>query len=387
MRVLIEAGNIRAGGGVTHLVEMLSAFQGNVREGESVALRAPLDTLSKVGEYSWLRRVPVSAGRVPLLAGLAQPVDAAVGREDFAPEILLVPGGSYFGQFRPFVAMAQNLLPFDSVERARSGIGLKYLRLRLLEQLQGRTFRRSSGVIYMSRISKEQIERRIGFRPRNSRVVHHGTSGRFRRLSSVASGPVVDASWGSDRPLRLLYVSILEPYKHQLKVINAVAQVRSAGLAVVLDLVGPSAEGEAEAISRECARLGLGPEVVCYHGSVPYERLEVIYNRADAFVFASSCETFGIILLEAMATGLPLLCSSRSSLPEVAGDAAIYFDPLDVPSLVRALTVFYGDRLLRESLAFRSRRRAAQFSWERCARETFDFVREVYEAHQGTKGS
>jgi glycosyltransferase involved in cell wall biosynthesis len=184
-----------------------------------------------------------------------------------------------------------------------------------------------------------------------------------------------------------LYVSILEPYKHQLKVLNALAQTRAAGRSVVLDLVGPSAEGEAEALTRECVRLGLASDVVRYHGAVPYDHLEVIYRQADAFIFASSCETFGIILLEAMAAGLPLLCSSRSSLPEVAGDAAVYFDPLDVASLGRAITAIYDDGTRRESLAFRSRRRAAQFSWERCARETFGFVREVYESHQARKGT
>jgi glycosyltransferase involved in cell wall biosynthesis len=298
-----------------------------------------------------------------------------------------VPGGTYLGSFRPFLAFAQNLLPFDRIERARAGFGLKYLRLRLLEQLQGRTFRRASGVIYMSALSKEQIERRIRFRPSRSRVVHHGTSARFR-IPLSADVKLMGVDLGSlERPLRLLYVSILEPYKHQLKVVNAVARLRGSGRPVVLDLVGPAAEGEAEALTRECARLGLGPEVVRYHGSIPYEQLEFIYSRADAFVFASSCETFGIILLEAMAAGLPLLCSSRSSLPEVAGDAGLYFDPLDVSSLVRSLTSIYDDQQLRESLAFRSRRRAAGFSWERCAQETFDFVREVYDAHRATKGT
>lgn len=386
MQILIEAGNIRAGGGVTHLVEMLEAFNSAIHGKERIALRAPSDTLAKVGEYDWLTRVPTSASLVPVLPKFDQRERAVAGREAFVPDILLVPGGSYLGSFRPFVAFAQNLLPFDSVERARSGIGLKYLRLRLLEQLQGWTFRRAGGVVYMSAISKEQIERKIGFRPRRSRVVHHGTSSRFCRPRASASKPDELSVGIHGRPLRLLYVSILEPYKHQRKVVNAVAQMRASSRAVVLDLVGPSAEGEAEALARECARLGLGSDVVRYHGAVPYDRLESIYGQSDAFVFASSCETFGIILLEAMAAGLPLLCSSRSSLPEVAGDAALYFDPLDVDSLVRSLTEVYENYQLRESLAFRSRRRAALFSWERCARETFGFVREVYEAHQATKG-
>lgn len=387
MNIFVEASNIRAGGGVTHLVETLASFDGIQRGAENVFIRAGRETLDRIGDYGWLSKLKVKTE-------LTDPFRAPWGltsrwhvETQSKIDVLVVPGGSYMGSFRPYVALAQNLLPFDRNAKAREGLSFKRLRLWLLERIQGRTFKAADGVIYMSRVSQSQIERRINFRPLRSRVVYHGFNPRFRSAVPDPSFSGGEDAFGAARPLRVLYVSILEPYKHQDKVIRAIILARSLGLNVKLDLVGPAASGEVKKLEDECRIGGISPDVVRYHGAVPYDRLQEIYSGADVFVFASSCETFGIIVLEAMAAGLPLLCSSRSALPEIAGSAAIYFDPLDPDSLARALIVIYQDKKLRESLSFRSRRRAALFSWERCARETFGFVREVYEAHQQRKGT
>jgi glycosyltransferase involved in cell wall biosynthesis len=373
MKVAIVASNIRAGGGITHLVECLGALDPTACGVHSVTVYAGTEALSQIRDRPWLRKVlPAELQR-----GLRFPVWWRLSTSgvmiDANPDVLLVPGGSYLGPFRPFVALAQNLLPFDGNEQRREGWTLKRMRLLLLARVQGSTFRRADGVIFMSAVSRDHIERRMGFQARRSRVVHHGASPRFAR-SPADSASVVRFS--AERPLRLLYVSILEPYKHQRVVAAAIADCRRRGLSVTLDMVGPAAHGEAAALEAEIARLGCSGHVR-YLGPVGYNRLQEVYAQADAFVFASSCETFGIILLEAMAAGLPLLCSHRSALPEVAGDAALYFDPLDIDSLSRAVAEICANSRLREALAFHGRRRAAAFSWERCAAETFGFLRET----------
>jgi glycosyltransferase involved in cell wall biosynthesis len=98
------------------------------------------------------------------------------------------------------------------------------------------------------------------------------------------------------------------------------------------------------------------------------------YQRADAGVFASSCENMPNILLEMMAAGLPIACSSRGVMPEVFGDSGPTFDPEDVPSVVAALELLCLDTELRERSATQVHYRARTYTWERCAAATFEFL-------------
>ncbi|MBI5650019.1 MAG: glycosyltransferase family 4 protein [Chloroflexi bacterium] len=105
--------------------------------------------------------------------------------------------------------------------------------------------------------------------------------------------------------------------------------------------------------------------------------LPALYAACELFVFPSLYEGFGLPPLEAMACGAPVICSNASSLPEVVGDAALMFDPRDVDTLTAQITRALNDSALRDELRAKSHARAAQFSWERCARETLNVYRHV----------
>ena len=114
---------------------------------------------------------------------------------------------------------------------------------------------------------------------------------------------------------------------------------------------------------------GLEDRVV-FPGYVDDADLPALYSAATAFVYPSLYEGFGLPPLEAMACGTPVVCSNAASLPEVVGDAAVSIDPLRVESLARGLQDVLGSAGLRDDLRARGLRRAAQFSWDRCAAET-----------------
>jgi glycosyltransferase involved in cell wall biosynthesis len=108
-----------------------------------------------------------------------------------------------------------------------------------------------------------------------------------------------------------------------------------------------------------------------------------LYAGAEAFVFPSLYEGFGLPVVEAMSCGAPVVCSDIPVLREVAGDAALYFDPRDAAQLAPMLTRVLDDATLRADLRTRGLSRAAQFSWERAARETLEVYRET--GKQGNK--
>jgi glycosyltransferase involved in cell wall biosynthesis len=100
--------------------------------------------------------------------------------------------------------------------------------------------------------------------------------------------------------------------------------------------------------------------------------VESLWSVADAFVFPSLYEGFGLPVLEAMARGVPVACADTSSLPEVAGDAALLFDPHQPAEITGAIERLLGEPQLAEELRTRGRRRAQQFTWERAAQLTLE---------------
>ena len=117
-----------------------------------------------------------------------------------------------------------------------------------------------------------------------------------------------------------------------------------------------------------------------YRGIVPHEEMHGLYAVADINVFASSCENMPNILLEGMASGLPIACSNRGPMPEVLGDAGVYFDPEQPDEIAEAIRTLIESSELRLEKAQAAYERAQQFSWARCADETLRFLAQIYRA-------
>jgi len=118
-------------------------------------------------------------------------------------------------------------------------------------------------------------------------------------------------------------------------------------------------------------------DAVIFPGFVPDDDLPAVYAGAQALAFPSEFEGFGLPVLEAMACGTPVICSSTSSLPEVAGDAALLIDPLDVDALTDTLRRVLNDPALAADLRGRGLTQADRFSWTRAAEETLAVYRKV----------
>jgi len=169
----------------------------------------------------------------------------------------------------------------------------------------------------------------------------------------------------------VLYLGINKPHKNLVCLVNAWAQIRNSQFAIrnsQLIIAGAWDERYPEPKQR-VEMLGLG-NAVRFLGPVPDALLPALYSGATLFAFPSQYEGFGLPVLEAMACGTPVACSNTSSLPEVAGDAAITLDPTDIAALANTLSRLLTDANLRADLQERGLRRAAQFSWERTARGT-----------------
>jgi glycosyltransferase involved in cell wall biosynthesis len=116
---------------------------------------------------------------------------------------------------------------------------------------------------------------------------------------------------------------------------------------------------------------------VRFLGHVPYEDLPPLYAAASLFLFPSTCESFPNILLEALATGVPVLSSNRCSMPEIAGDSALYFDPDDPADIARLIVETWADAATRDRLGRAGVERAKRFSWNATAQGLLRIMSEV----------
>jgi glycosyltransferase involved in cell wall biosynthesis len=234
--------------------------------------------------------------------------------------------------------------------------------------------RRAHRVIADSQSTRDDLVELVGLSAERIDVVPLGV-GAVRRSEPAPQAQLREHLRLGERPV-VLSLSAKRPHKNLLALIGALAQIPAAERPVLV-LAGYPTEHEAQL--RERARtLGVEDDVR-FPGWLSEAEVEGLWATAAAFVFPSLYEGFGLPVLEAMARGVPVACSNASSLPEVAGDAALLFDPREESAIADAVTRLLTDRALGERLIAAGRERVREFTWERTARATIDSYRRALE--------
>jgi glycosyltransferase involved in cell wall biosynthesis len=230
--------------------------------------------------------------------------------------------------------------------------------------------RRASRIIAISESTRKDLARFFGTSADKTTVIHLAPDDSFRPLDRHQWEDTIRAYGLPER--YMLYLGINKPHKNLVFLLQVFGELRTD---TKLVLAGKEDRRYPQA-REEARRLGLGDRVV-FLGDVPENDLPRIYNGAQVFVFPSLYEGFGLPVLEAMACGTPVVCSTSSSLPEIVGDAAITLDPQDRESWRTALTEVLKNEELRGELKAKSLAQANRFSWEKTARDTLNVYRSV----------
>lgn len=237
-----------------------------------------------------------------------------------------------------------------------------------------RSAERADRLIAISESTRQDVLRFKSLPPERVVSIPLAASGAFRRVDEAqarASCTRYDLT-----PNRfILYVGVLEPRKNVPLLLKAYARLAAEYPDVPLAIAGKKGWMFDE-IFQQVTTLKL-TERVRFLGYVPEEDLVGLYNTARVFAYPSRYEGFGLPVLEGLQCGAPVITTNISSLPEVAGDAALLVDPDDVEGLAAALRRVLQDDALAADMSARGIERARQFSWERCARETLDVYRSL----------
>jgi glycosyltransferase involved in cell wall biosynthesis len=235
-------------------------------------------------------------------------------------------------------------------------------------------------ILVPSESTRRDVIRLLRVDPGRVRLIPYAAAPLFRPSTE---GPERLARAYGVRPPYFLYVGTLEPRKNLVRALRAFARVATSRLPDhTFVVVGQRGWKYADVLA-EAGRADLQGRVVL-PGYVPEEDLPAFYTHANAFVYPSLYEGFGLPVMEAMACGTPVLTSHNSSLAEIGEGAALLVDPLDEQAIGDGLEALAHDPSLRERLARQGRNRAAGYSWERTGRETVAAYQEAYdEARSG----
>lgn len=238
----------------------------------------------------------------------------------------------------------------------------------------GRSIRLAAHVIADSEATAADLVEFFGVPRSRMTVVPLGVGEEFRPASEEKKTAVRERYTLPER--FFLYVGTLEPRKNLVRVIQAWSQVAERDDSVP-DLVIAGRDGWKHAPIRETARKSSCVDRIHFPGFVPNEDLPAVLSAAQVFVWPSLWEGFGLPPLEAMACGVPVITSNTSSLPEVVGDAAMSVDPYDVDAIADAMHMLVKNEALRAAFSTKGLARAAAFTWEDMAKQTYAVYHEI----------
>lgn len=354
-RVLINALHAKTGGGITYLRQMLPLLAADPRlelhliahedQGASIA---PLDARVR------FHHAPFAGGFIRTLVweqvvlpfrARALGADVTFSPANFGP--LAAP--------RP-VIMLRNALGVA----AHDDRPAKRLYWRMLGWMTALSLLTCRRAIAVSGYARQTL---AGGFSKKVEVIPHGVDDAFRKITRARG----------ESPY-LLAVGDIYVQKNLRTLLAAFMRVRAARPELRLKIAGRPVDADYAALVRDdAARLGVA-DATDFLGTVPRETLMELYAGCSVFVFPSTVETFGQPLVEAMAAGAPVACADAAAMPEIAGDAVQYFNPLDAATMADRILSLLNDPGLATRLSAAGRRRAQAYSWPETARRTADVL-------------
>jgi len=373
MKLGIDASRNRSGGAIAHMIGLIGAAEPEQSGIEEVHVWSHAKLLRALPDRSWLvRHNPPELERGILSQLYWQRYRFSYELERMGCGIVFNTDAGSIGRFAPSVTMSQDMLSYEPGEMERMRWGKARIRLFLLRYMQNQSLLNANGAIFLTKYASELIQRSCK-ELSNVKIIPHGVHESFRGCKNPQT-----LSLYHEKEIQCLYVSNVATYKHQWHVVRAIAKLRSAGYPLKLTLIGGGDDASQRRLDTEILASDPSGAFVTQHPFLDNDKLPQIFSETDLFIFASSCENMPITLIEGMAAGLPIACSDRGPMPEVLRDGGVYFNPEKPSSIVSAVRVLLDNSELWTQWAQRSMKISGEYSWKRCADETFAFLAEIY---------
>jgi glycosyltransferase involved in cell wall biosynthesis len=372
MIIGIDASRCRSGGARAHLIGII----GNLLAEKYDIIEVHLWTFKQLADVipkrSWLKVYSPKSLEKNLFNQLWwQATQLTKEAKLVRCEVLFTADASTFCRFDPMVILNQDMLSYESSILQKYSWGQERFRLLVLRYIQNLALKHARGVIFLTIYAAEVVQKSCG-KLRNVTCIPHGVDNEFKSINQMTKWPEFN-----EQPIRCLYISNALLYKNIENVIKAVTSLRKYGVNLILDLVGGGCGKARESVDSQILKSDPEGNFITMHEFLPHKNVPDILAKSHVFIFASSCETFGITLLEAMCAGLPIACSNLSSLPETLMDGGVYFSPDDPDSIADSINSLINNHTKRETLSLRAKQISSKYSWEMCSEKTFSFITQI----------
>jgi glycosyltransferase involved in cell wall biosynthesis len=365
----IDASRCKSGGAINHIVNIIKYIDFNKSKFTEIHIWTYSSLLSQLPNSPRIHKHKSIFLDLPLPFQLFwQALILKFCIKKYKCDLLFTADSSTLCNYGNNVVLNQDLLAFEKDIYQKMPLSFPKLRIIILRFLQKIAFINAKAVIFLSEYSRNKIIDECEIQI-NSIVIPHGVDQIFKNINKINS-------WDFDvtNSINCLYISPIFEYKNQLEVVKSVYDLRKRGYEINLSLVGGGSGYYYENLLSYIETLNDYEQWLEIRNFIKKNQLVDIINKSDIFIFASSCETFGITLLEAMSAGMPIVCSKKSSLPEILLDGGSYFDPKNVNELMKRLEELILDKNLRLKLGERALEISKNYTWQKCSYETFHFL-------------
>ncbi|MDA9602334.1 glycosyltransferase, partial [Flavobacteriaceae bacterium] len=235
---------------------------------------------------------------------------------------------------------------------------------------QKKCFKAASGIIFISEYAKNYVTNELRITNIPSKVIHHGVSNLFinqkpqKKQQKQSSGNI----------LKFIYISTVHVYKNQWNVIDAIWKLRQNGIQISLTLIGPIIyTPSGKKLYSKIKEKDPNGEFIKYIPEVKHEKLPIYFSNHDAIIYASTCENMPNILIESMASGLPIACSDKQPMPEFLKAGGYYFNANSVDSISKAINRLLDDKDPLKKVD-QNLNEVQKLKWAETSKKTFNFI-------------
>ena len=284
---------------------------------------------------------------------------------------LFVLGGYFFIKIMPTFMILQNLLPFIKNPSYYESLSNK-IRNYILYRLHSYSIKKSDGIIYLSNYSKKIIN----FPNITNIVVPHGVERQFFFKKKI--------NYKSDKKFKILYLSKLEGYKNHINVVKSIYRLLKQGFPISLTLLGvDNLKYKNLELFNYISQINKEfPQTIILQKLRKHSEIHKVYRKYDLHVFGSLCESFGIIILETIASSLPIVCTNFPVFKEILNKNTLYFNGQNSNSISNCIMQYINKDELKISNTSKLFKRAKLFKWKATSKNTFNFLVKEYEKNK-----
>lgn len=370
--IAIDATSIVNTGGFTHLYNLIEnfdlKFHPDIKE---IVIYSSNSVLEKLPNHYFITKRShffLNIGKVMRLFFQLYILDLSLKKNKV--NILLSTTGDYVGSFKPYVGISQNMLLYEKNFWKEISVIKEKAKLLINHKRQRKCFESAAGIIFISKYARNYITNELNINKIPSKVINHGIAPYFINQQPNKLKHKIN----KEKTIKFIYVSTVHVYKNQWNVIDAVWKLRQDGIKVSLTLVGPviyNPSGK-RLFSKMKERDPIG-EFINYIPQVSHDKLPLEFSKHHAVIYASSCENMPNILIESMASGLPIACSDKQPMPEFLKDGGYYFNANSVDSIKKAIINLIEDNNLSKKIK-QNLNEIRNLQWQKTSKKTFNFL-------------